>query len=350
MQASVPSPQNELFTSWKEIASYLNKGVRTVQRWEAEFGLPVRRPREKPRGVVQAKRVDLDCWIDSTWAQRVKRVASSNVEGLQRCHGLRLRDQVDGNGGTHSVNLRVTPFRTPVQEKASFLIAFETPAGNVVLNSDSVPYPLSEDERTIKDEQIAQLKQELAATKEYLQSIIGALKSMNGELQSSNEEIRSGNVELQSTEMQHRYKLLTQLNNDLTNLLNSVNLPMVMVGPDLSVRRFTPPAAKVLGLTATDVGRPITRLKLKIDVANLEELMLGVIDDVRPRQFRGRTEEGEWCDVRLTPYRTSDNRIDGVVLNILGLDAKGDGADPTARPRASSSKKNAKQRTTKRRK
>ena len=72
--------------------------------------------------------------------------------------------------------------------------------------------------------------------------------------------------------MQHRNEQLNQANNDLNNLLNSVNLPMVMVGPDLSVRRFTPQAAKVLGLTATDVGRPITRLKLKTDLDNLEQM------------------------------------------------------------------------------
>jgi two-component system CheB/CheR fusion protein len=194
-----------------------------------------------------------------------------------------------------------------------------------------------------KDKQIAQLRQELAATKEYLQSIIEALESTNEELQSANEEIQSGNEELQSTneelqtskeelesaneelhtvneEMQHRNDLLTQLNNDLSNLLNSVNLPMVMVGPDLSVRRFTPQASKALGLTGTDVGRPITRLRLSVEVANLEQMMLDVIAEVRPAQHRVRNVEGTWCDLRLTPYRTADNRIDGVVLSVLPLD------------------------------
>jgi two-component system CheB/CheR fusion protein len=110
------------------------------------------------------------------------------------------------------------------------------------------------------------------------------------------------------------------LNNDLNNLLNSVNLPMVMVGPDLSVRRFTPQASKTLGLTGTDVGRPITRLRLKVEVANLEQIMLDVIAEVRPAQHRVRDAEGKWCDLRLTPYRTADNRIDGVVLSVLSPD------------------------------
>ncbi|MDT8069664.1 MAG: chemotaxis protein CheB [Terriglobia bacterium] len=256
---------------------------------------------------------------------------------------VRPNVQVEGNGSNTVTTIRVTPFRTPVQDRTSFLVAFETPTGNETSTAGDAATPLSEDERTAKDKQIAQLKQELAATKEYLQSIIEALESTNEELQSANEEIQSGNEELRSTneelqtskeelesaneelhtvneEMQHRNEMLTQLNNDLNNLLNSVNLPMVMVGPDLSIRRYTPQATKVLGLTATDVGRPITRLKLKIEVADLEKMMLDVIAEVRPQQYRVKDAEGEWCDLRLTPYRTSDNRIDGVVLSVLSFD------------------------------
>jgi two-component system, chemotaxis family, CheB/CheR fusion protein len=257
---------------------------------------------------------------------------------------VRTNVQVENNGGSSVITLRVTPFRTPIQDKTSFLISFEMPDGNTSAPSkDAVIAPLGEDERTLKDKQLAQLKQELAATKEYLQSIIEALESTNEELQAANEEIQSGNEELQSTneelqtskeelesaneelhtvneEMQHRNELLTQLNNDLTNLLNSVNLPMVMVGPDLSVRRFTPQATRVLGLTATDVGRPITRLRLKVEVSNLEQMMLDVIAEVRATQHRVKDADGNWCDLRLTPYRTADNRIDGVVLSVLSFD------------------------------
>ena len=255
---------------------------------------------------------------------------------------VRTNVSVEQNGGANLINLRVTPFRTPIQDKTSFIVVFEPPTGlQSMPSAEAVPSPLSEDERNVKDRQILQLKQELDAAKEYLQSIIEALESTNEELQSANEEIQSGNEEMQSTneelqtskeelesaneelhtvneEMQHRNELLTQLNNDLTNLLNSVNLPIVMVGPDLSVRRFTPQAAKVLGLTAADFGRPITRLRLKTDLDNLEQVLLDVIAEVRPQQYRIRDSEGNLCALRLTPYRTADNRIDGVVLNVLG--------------------------------
>jgi hypothetical protein len=213
--------------------------------------------------------------------------------------------------------------------------------------------PLTDAEKSERDKQIAQLKQELSATKEYLQSIIETHEATKEELQSANEEIQSGNEELQSTneelqtskeelesaneelhrvneEMQHRNELLAQLNNDLTNLLNSVNLPMVMMAADLSVRRFTPQTTAVLGLMASDVGRPIPRLKLKIEVTNLEQMMLDVIQEVQPKQYHVEDHEGRWCTLRITPYRTLDNRVDGVVLTVLDGSAfeKLDGSKP----------------------
>ncbi len=284
---------------------------------------------------------------------------------------VRSNVQVEGDGGAAFIRLRVTPFKTPVQDKSSFLISFEPADGqSAPVATDMVVSPLSDDERTTRDKQIAQLKQELAASKEYLQSIIEALESTNEELQSANEEIQSGNEELQSTneelqtskeelesaneelhtvneEMQHRNELLTQLNNDLTNLLNSVNLPMVMVGPDLSVRRFTPQATKVLGLTATDVGRPITRLRLKVDVANLEQMMLNVIAEVKTAMHRVKDADGNWCDLRLTPYRTADNRIDGVVLSVLAFNEFEESPPRQTKNAAAKSKKNTQKKSSK---
>jgi two-component system CheB/CheR fusion protein len=81
----------------------------------------------------------------------------------------------------------------------------------------------------------------------------------------------------------------------------------------------------VLGLASTDVNRPITRLKLKVDLDNLEQMMLDVMSEVRPKQYRVRDGEGHVSDLRLTPYRTADNRIDGVVLNFVGANYFEDG-------------------------
>lgn len=288
---------------------------------------------------------------------------------------VRTEVPVETNGGVTLTTVRVTPFKTPAHNGTSFLVTFELPdKGAISTSPELVIGPLTDDERALKDKQLAQLKQELAASKAYLQSIIEALESTNEELQSANEEIQSGNEELQSTneelqtskeelesaneelhtvneEMQHRNELLAQANNDLINLLNSVNLPMVMFGPDLTVRRLTPQANRVLGLTAADVGRPIGRLHLKIKVKNIEQLMLEVISDVRASQHRVRNEEGKWCDLRLTPYRTGDNRIDGVVMTVLSFEElNGEKTiEPSSararRPRTKSGKQGASSRT-----
>jgi two-component system, chemotaxis family, CheB/CheR fusion protein len=270
---------------------------------------------------------------------------------------------VEANGNSHNIDLRVLPFRAPIQEQHSYLVIFEPAPAETAGVSTHEAEPLTESERAEKEKQTAQLKQELSATKEYLQSIIEMQEATNEELQSANEEIQSGNEELQSTneelqtskeelesaneelhtvneEMQHRNDLLTQLNNDLTNLLNSVNLPMVMLSSDLTVRRFTPQAGTVLGLTASDVGRTIPRLKLKIDVRDLEERMLDVIREVQPRHDDVQDDEGRWFTLRVTPYRTLDNRIDGVVLTVVDRDIieKLNGASSRQKPSAAKEK------------
>ncbi|HEX3986076.1 MAG TPA: chemotaxis protein CheB [Acidobacteriaceae bacterium] len=247
---------------------------------------------------------------------------------------------IEANGNSHSIDLHVLPFRAPVQEQRSYLVIFEPVARDLEAAPLQNVQPLAESEREDKDKLIAHLRQELAATREYLQSIIEMQEATNEELQSANEEIQSGNEELQSTneelqtskeelesaneelhtvneEMQHRNDLLTQLNNDLTNLLNSINLPMVMVSADLVVRRFTPQAAAILGLAASDVGRPIPRLNLKVDVRAIEQAMLQVMQEIQPRHVQVQSDDGNWSTLRMNPYRTLDNRIDGVVLTMV---------------------------------
>ena len=266
---------------------------------------------------------------------------------------------VETGSGVQQATVRVIPFRTPIQDQHSFLVIFETDSPPGAQISSNPAAPPTDAQTADKDRQLSQLKQELSATKEYLQSIIETQEATNEELQSANEEIQSGNEELQSTneelqtskeelesaneelhtvneEMHHRNELLTQLNNDQTNLLNSVNLAMVMVGADLSVRRFTPQATTMLGLMASDLGRPVPRLKLKIDATKLENLMLEVIREVQPRQAQVQDEEGKWLVLRLTPYRTLDNRIEGVVLTVLDRNAFEElsGARPSAPPSA----------------
>lgn len=270
-------------------------------------------------------------------------------------HNLRIQS----DGVEQAATVRVVPFRIPVQERVNYLVIFDPePSGAPAEDGDAVP--LTESERAEKEKQIEQLRQELSATRDYLHSIIEMQEATNEELQSANEEIQSGNEELQSTneelqtskeelesaneelhtvneEMQHRNDLLNQLNNDLTNFLNSVNLPMVMVSSDLSVRRYTPQATGALGLMPSDVGRPLPRLRLKVDAKILEQAIVEVMQEVRPNYQQVQNNEGRWFSMRITPYRTLDNRIDGAVLTIVDRNPveefEGDGSgDRKAKP------------------
>jgi two-component system CheB/CheR fusion protein len=265
-----------------------------------------------------------------------------------------------------TVTIRVVPFKVPTQAQYSFLIIFENDSAEerrLPTMAHSASAAIGTDEHASTGRQIVQLRQELDATREYLQSIIESQEGTNEELQSANEEIQSGNEELQSTneelqtskeelesaneelhtvneEMQHRNDLLTHLNNDLTNLLYSVSLPIVMVGADLSIRRFTPQASTVLGLSSNDIGRPLPRLRLKIDMSDLERTMLDVIQHVQSQELRVQDGDGKWLTLRIVPYRTMDNRIDGVVLSVMSEPAEALPAKKTKKSKGASQSPN----------
>jgi two-component system, chemotaxis family, CheB/CheR fusion protein len=255
--------------------------------------------------------------------------------------------QVESNSGFTNISIEVIPIHAPSQSTECFLIVFEEETQG---EPGATPQAVSEaPDLDVKDKLNTQLKRELAATKEYQQSIIEALEASNEELQSANEEIQSGNEELQSTneelqtskeelesaneelntvneEMQSRNFQLTQSNNDLLNLLSSVNLAIIMVNSDLSVRRFTPKAAELMGLSSNDVGRPLVRLSLKVKPPQFEATMLEVMRDGVTRHKEFKYEKNIYR-LRVTPYRTSDNRVEGVVAAFFDVtDVKPDGA------------------------
>ena len=132
---------------------------------------------------------------------------------------------------------------------------------------------------------------------------------LNEELQSSNEELQDRNDEL------------NRANNDLNNLFGSLQMAIVMVWPDLRIRRFTPTAEKLFNLIGTDVGRPVGDIKLNLTVSDLPKLLAEVIDQVSSRDVEVQDVSGRWYLLRLRPYRTLDNRIDGAVIVLFDIDS-----------------------------
>ena len=246
--------------------------------------------------------------------------------------------RVQGDTQVREVDLQIAPVRlTPAGERC-FLILFEEarPAGSPPAEAAAPSAPA--------DPEVTRLRQELDSMREYLQSIIEQQDAANEELKSANEEVLSSNEELQSTneeletakeELQSVNEELTtvneqlqfrnveqgRLNDDFTNLLGSANLPMVVLGVDLRIRRFTPAAGKLLSLLPGDVGRPIGDLKPNVEMPDLAALVVEVIDTVQVREREVRDRNGCWYALRIHPYRTADNRIDGAVVVLIDIDA-----------------------------
>jgi two-component system CheB/CheR fusion protein len=249
--------------------------------------------------------------------------------------GLRVTES-----GTQPVRVEVIPFKVPPAGVRFFLVLFQD-----VSAVEAVPVrPAPVLPADSGEHQAAQLQQELTALREYLQSVIEEQESTNEELKSANEEILSANEELQSTneelqtakeeaqsaneelatvneELHSRNAELGRVNNDLVNLLSGVGIPIVMVGRDLRLRRFTPLAEKMFNLIPTDMGRPISDIKPNLKVDDLGRLITGVIDTLTPNESEVQDQSGHWYTLRIRPYVALDNRIDGASVVLLDIDS-----------------------------
>ncbi|MGH7487458.1 MAG: PAS domain-containing protein, partial [bacterium] len=163
--------------------------------------------------------------------------------------------------------------------------------------------------------------EELRSANEEIQSSNEELQSTNEELETAKEELQSSNEELTTLneELANRNEELTQVNNDLLNLLASIDLPIVMLDEELRIRRFNPGAQKVLNVIPADIGRSIRDLKLSLRVDNLEELVISVIEELTVREVRVQDLAGRWYLLRVRPYRTMENKIDGVVMVLIDV-------------------------------
>ena len=184
---------------------------------------------------------------------------------------------------------------------------------------------------------------ELSETREYLRKVIDQhevaieelraaheeVQSSNEEMQSSNEELRTAKEELQSSneelitvneELKNLNEALGAANNDLTNVLNAVNIPIVMVGMDLRVRRFTPAADRLLNTVASDIGRLISDVHYTVQVPGMAAMLLAALETLTVQQTTAQNREGRWYSVTVRPYRTTDDRIDGAVITFIDID------------------------------
>jgi len=170
-------------------------------------------------------------------------------------------------------------------------------------------------------EEMQTSQEELRSTNEELQSTNEELQSTNEELTTSKEEMQSLNEELQTlnAELQAKVDELSRSSNDMKNLLDSTDIATLFLDKDLNVRRYTPQATRIVKLIPGDVGRPITDLVSDLKYPALAEDVCEVLRTLTPAEKPVTACDGRWFTVRIMPYRTLDDRIDGVVITFSDI-------------------------------
>src|ERR1700690_57716 len=167
-----------------------------------------------------------------------------------------------------------------------------------------------------RDPEALSPNEELLSSNEELQSTNEELETAKEELQSANEELTTVNDELQSHNQE-----LGQLNGDLVNVLKSVDIPIIILDGERKIRRFTPDASALMNLIPSDVGRPIGDIKMNLDLPDFEDWIQGVQETMAVKETEVRDRSGTWHRIQIRPYQTLDNRIDGVVITLVDIDA-----------------------------
>jgi len=265
------------------------------------------------------------------------------TKDIVRQNGLRVKT----NGDFTTINLTIRPVVTGQSASP------EAPLYLVIMEEA----PLGAPAKTMGDARVGPvtphggkasarieaLQQELRAKEEYLQTANEELETSNEELKSSNEEMQSVNEELQSTneeletskeelqsvneelatvnaELQTKVGDLSQANNDMNNLLAGTGIATVFVDHQLNILRFTPTATRIINLIHSDIGRPVAHI-----VSNLQGYdrliadVKAVLDSLAHKEVEVQTIEGKWYAMRIMPYRTMDNVIEGAVITFVDI-------------------------------
>jgi two-component system CheB/CheR fusion protein len=170
-------------------------------------------------------------------------------------------------------------------------------------------------------EQLESSNEELKASNEEMTSMNEELQATNEELETSKEELQSLNEELNTVNMQLQTKLeeLEDRTNDLNNLLNSSAIATLFLSEDLRIRWFTPPLAELLDVIPSDIGRPLNQLAPKFQDPDFADDAREVLRTLQPREREVTSNDGRWYVRRILPYRTEDNRIEGVVATFVDI-------------------------------
>jgi len=265
--------------------------------------------------------------------------AGMRAAAVERVEVLRRGVRVKTNGDFTTIDLRIRRLSEPEALRGLFLISFERPlagkneeSGDASTNGGAplAPDRIMDLEREIQHakerhqstiEELETTNEELKSTNEELQSTNEELQSTNEELETSKEEMQSLNEELQTVngELQGKVDELSRANDDMKNLLNATDIATVFLDSELRIKRYTEQAKSIIPLIPTDVGRSIGDLGSKLHYDRLVDDAQDVLRTLAFREREVRGERGVWYLMRILPYRTTDNVIDGLVMTFVDI-------------------------------
>jgi two-component system, chemotaxis family, CheB/CheR fusion protein len=246
---------------------------------------------------------------------------------------LSLPIPVQFNGAPHPVQMWIKPGRE--HEGAPALVMF--------IEGEAIdPSVISADQRRDADDTVRQLKLELEiahgrlqtmrkesetateglrAANEELQSVNEEYRSTTEELETSKEEVQSINEELQTvnSELKHKLEAGTRANSDLQNVMTSIDFGMLFIDAQLRIKRFTKHVTDLFSITAADEGRQITDFAHRLEYGDLVKDARSVLSNLTPVRREIHSRNDRWYDIQLRPYRTIDDKIDGVVMTFVDV-------------------------------
>ena len=275
--------------------------------------------------------------LRASLANALRRVATSGEGTLQTSARVRVDDTFE----RVELDVRRIEYPEPLRglRLVSFLPSRSHARSEAALPPDAtvVAEPAAGGD---KDHRIVQLEQELQAARGDNQATVEELEASNEELQSTNEELQSTNEELQSSneeletskeemeslneelqmvnaELESKVRDLAQVNDDMQNLLNSTRIATIFLDNRLRIKRFTPEASRLVALRDSDIGRPIAELQSHLHYTALVEDARRVLDTLQPLEKEIQSAAGHWYLLRMVPYRTTEQVIDGLVCTFV---------------------------------
>ncbi len=253
------------------------------------------------------------------------RKAKQNYEQI-KLHNIKLGT----NGGTHMVDVTLQLIEKPEAIKGTIMVVFSDVANipqpgkrksKTVIQNSTIREQELEIDLQRANEELQSTREEMQTTQEELKSTNEEMQSTNEELTTSKEEMQSLNEELQTVNIELQSKIADFMlaNNDMKNLLNSTDIATLFLDKELNIRRFTDQTTHLFKLRQTDIGRPFTDMVTELQYPEITNHAHEVLKTLVFKETDIATHDQRWFTVRIMPYRTFDDHIDGLVITFIDI-------------------------------